>query len=582
MLDNNSVFNNFLLDSLKLNVIQNLANDTATNTNEPQNGLKTKTESQELFARGAGSHTNGLKHAQTSGGHVNGNTHNNNGVAGGRHWNVNNPPFSQANAHYDRYTQTTHSQAPHSQSGHSQSRHSQSPHSQSHGNHSNHSQNARPTVTISNDSNLINFTFTKQGRMSPLTQYGPGLYNNSYATAQNKYNGVFVVVRMRDTDSTNYQDGTVYLRSGSSTGTTLAKCDILWSSSSSVPGTDRVRSGGSYKNGYAYFSKDVIASASRAGIGDLQRNNIYIVAEVKDYRSSTSSTTLSTTRESIRYINIDTLAPTGSIRINNGAATTTTTATTLNISASGATQMMISNDSSFTGSNWETYATTKAWTIAAPYNVYIKFKDTYGNESTVYSDSITYTTKVDAAKLYEVYSPSYYSNTVSASYKYIEGDWLKFKYVFHVNQPINERDLAVRFNFNDLAPINGVTLYDNSVNVKLQSVAAISKNINGSFMDAVNGSPTFTDINSFTLNKQSTNVYENTNVGINRTLAPGDYALDFKVKIKIDPSVYNKTTTTANSSIVVQLLGTTIPPADAIPSSNRASAYIYLDNVIYN
>jgi hypothetical protein len=54
--------------------------------------------------------------------------------------------------------------------------------------------------------------------------------------------------------------------------------------------------------------------------------------------------------------------------------------------------MMLSNSSDFSGSAWEPYVTTKSWTLPAgsgEKRVYVKFKDSAGNVSAIYSDTIT-------------------------------------------------------------------------------------------------------------------------------------------------------------------------------------------------
>lgn len=86
-----------------------------------------------------------------------------------------------------------------------------------------------------------------------------------------------------------------------------------------------------------------------------------------------------------------------SIVINNYASTTNSTSIVLalsasNMSSSYSPQMMISNDVTFVGAVWETYATSKAWTL--PDNegfrtVYVKFKNVYGTSDFV-SDSVVY------------------------------------------------------------------------------------------------------------------------------------------------------------------------------------------------
>ncbi len=85
------------------------------------------------------------------------------------------------------------------------------------------------------------------------------------------------------------------------------------------------------------------------------------------------------------------------ILISNGAATTNSTSVSLALSAtdpSGVATMMISNDASFTGASEVAYATNPGpWTLASGPDgirtVYVKFKDTLGNWSVVYSDDIT-------------------------------------------------------------------------------------------------------------------------------------------------------------------------------------------------
>lgn len=92
-------------------------------------------------------------------------------------------------------------------------------------------------------------------------------------------------------------------------------------------------------------------------------------------------------------LSIDTTAPTGaSISIAAGAAYTTNTSVTLTLAATDATQMYITNTSGCASDgSWETYATSKSWTLGTANdtnNVYVKFKDDAGNETSCVSDSI--------------------------------------------------------------------------------------------------------------------------------------------------------------------------------------------------
>ena len=58
---------------------------------------------------------------------------------------------------------------------------------------------------------------------------------------------------------------------------------------------------------------------------------------------------------------------------------------------SGVSEMAISNDISFADTQWEAYTTKKDWwvTETGTTSVYVKFRDRAGNQSTVYSDTIT-------------------------------------------------------------------------------------------------------------------------------------------------------------------------------------------------
>jgi hypothetical protein len=83
----------------------------------------------------------------------------------------------------------------------------------------------------------------------------------------------------------------------------------------------------------------------------------------------------------------------GTITINSGAASTNSRGVTLTLSCSyaqGCSWMKFSNDN-VTYSTPVAYDATKAWTLTTgdgPKTVYVKFKDTLGNWSSAYSDTI--------------------------------------------------------------------------------------------------------------------------------------------------------------------------------------------------
>ena len=91
--------------------------------------------------------------------------------------------------------------------------------------------------------------------------------------------------------------------------------------------------------------------------------------------------------------------PTGSIAIAGGAAYTNQTVVSVTLSASSSitvSQMSFSKDGGATWSNWEPYATSRTLALTPAGNglktVSVRFRDTAGNVSEVYSDSITLST----------------------------------------------------------------------------------------------------------------------------------------------------------------------------------------------
>lgn len=110
--------------------------------------------------------------------------------------------------------------------------------------------------------------------------------------------------------------------------------------------------------------------------------------------------------------NVDPLPPYGWVLINDGAPSTPTRDVTLTLwasddidphleeeeeflppddSASGVSEMMVSNYPDFRDASWEPYSESKAWTLAQSSGlatVYVKYRDAYGNESDVATATI--------------------------------------------------------------------------------------------------------------------------------------------------------------------------------------------------
>jgi hypothetical protein len=103
--------------------------------------------------------------------------------------------------------------------------------------------------------------------------------------------------------------------------------------------------------------------------------------------------------ESVIYnssITLDTTAPVGTLRINNGAQSTDRREVTLNITGSDVTsgvhQMMICNVQSFSGCSWENFRISRSWTLTdgeGTKTVYLRIRDNAGLISSVYNASIT-------------------------------------------------------------------------------------------------------------------------------------------------------------------------------------------------
>jgi len=170
-------------------------------------------------------------------------------------------------------------------------------------------------------------------------------------------------------------------------------------------------------NNVAYTNSiDVIlnlsAKDSASGVVEMQFSNDNSTWSTPEAYSTTKSwilsTGLGTKRVYVKYkdnagnwsavysdaIIFDNIAPTGSIKINNGAVATNNTSVTLKLSATdspaGLSQMRFSNDNS----EWsapENYKTTKIWEVATgdgAKTAYVKFSDKAGNWSDSYSAGI--------------------------------------------------------------------------------------------------------------------------------------------------------------------------------------------------
>jgi len=113
-----------------------------------------------------------------------------------------------------------------------------------------------------------------------------------------------------------------------------------------------------------------------------------VYARYKDVNGSVSSTYLDD-------IIMDVNPPTGSVSIIGPSSArglrVLATSVTLSLRAeddvSGVGAMLISNRPDFAGAAWETYATSRGWTLDSNNTVYVRFRDNAGNVSATYSAS---------------------------------------------------------------------------------------------------------------------------------------------------------------------------------------------------
>lgn len=151
-------------------------------------------------------------------------------------------------------------------------------------------------------------------------------------------------------------------------------------------GTSPTDPGSGYVVGWT--STGTNASVTHTGLSLTEGITYYFYVKAKDRVDLWSNVGVSD------GITVDLTDPWGNIIIDNDAQYAYTEAVTLTLSAtdtgSGVYQMQFSNDET-NWSEWEAYATSKAWTLTPIEGneiVYVKFKDNAGNVSDVDSDTI--------------------------------------------------------------------------------------------------------------------------------------------------------------------------------------------------
>jgi WD40 repeat protein len=137
-----------------------------------------------------------------------------------------------------------------------------------------------------------------------------------------------------------------------------------------------------------------VASCSSPVTVSQEGKDLEVRGETVDKAGNRSATTV--------RVNIDKTPPTGSLTINDGAATTGSTQVNLKIQAndplSGVAEMRFSNDGR-TWSDWESFQSTRSWDLtrfggsssSGPKTVYAQVRDRAGNVSQTFSATIRFT-----------------------------------------------------------------------------------------------------------------------------------------------------------------------------------------------
>lgn len=175
----------------------------------------------------------------------------------------------------------------------------------------------------------------------------------------------------------------------------------------------------------------------------------------------------------------DNEAPTGSIQINSGNSSTNSLNVTLTISATdnrgSVTEMIISEDPSFTGASYVPFATSKAFVLSSSQGnktVYIRFKDDLGNISSAYFDEIVYSVSHQPSNNQNTQSNSQTTNQNSSSTVAEENSVVEEPQEESVEQPVNEM-VNTYFKLK-LTDANGAALVGVKVFIKDLNIQAIT------------------------------------------------------------------------------------------------------------
>lgn len=241
----------------------------------------------------------------------------------------------------------------------------------------------------------------------------------------------------------------------------------------------------SYGTNYAYNNSDKSRKLLRLmeadGLEEIERALAYNSADAGDYYVPGSSFGPATAPSSKSYGGLNTgvtvtnitrsgsqitaafsigaAAPSGTVKINGGAAATNSTAVTLTLAAGGGAnpvaQMRFSNDGS-TWSAWEAYKTTKSWTISSgdgEKTVYVQFRDNLQIESSSYFDTIDLDTDPPVAVIVANSALTGPTKATTFGFGVNGGDVVSYKY--KINSGAWSAEIPVKISMNIVGLVNG-------------------------------------------------------------------------------------------------------------------------------
>jgi hypothetical protein len=282
---------------------------------------------------------------------------------------------------------------------------------------------------------------------------------------------------------------------------------------------------------YSDISTTTATWDAKSQIPDTYTTNAKIRVTVNDNETANNTSSSDSATFILDTKNPVVGTPTGGgtgINVNQNATTslandkTNSQSVTLYLSASddSTIEMMISENSDFSGASWEAYASSKSLTLSSgdgTKTVYVKFKDQYGNLTSSYSDTIILDTTPPTAPanviIQDISNPDISEYRMFVNWKKnSESDWINYK-VYRSTDGSNYSLLQTITDINtnyitDSGLTQGTTYYykivstDDILNAATSSVVSLEAGSNPSD----NVAPTISNVATSTITASSAKV----------------------------------------------------------------------------